>query len=86
LKFTEDRPFASVDSAVRKLLEIASGMTADHAGRLAVGILNSQFKDAGGSYSEYGAAVKAAVERGYVTMHPSGAYIIVTQAGADLLA
>jgi hypothetical protein len=32
LKFEDDRPFASVDVAVRKLLEIANGLEADHAG------------------------------------------------------
>jgi hypothetical protein len=81
-----ERPFASVDAAVRKLLEIANGLEADHAGRLSIGILNAQFKDAGGSYPEYSAAVKAAIDRGYITMHASGGYLSFTQAGADLFA
>ena len=42
MKFREERPFADVDAAVKKLLEIANGMAADHAGRLSVGILNTQ--------------------------------------------
>src|SRR4030081_1988505 len=75
MKFREERPFADVDAAVKKLLEIANGMTADHAGRLSVEILNTQFKDAGGSYPEYSAAVKAAIDRGYITMHASGGYL-----------
>ena len=86
MKFKEERPFADVDAAVKKLLEIANGMAADHAGRLSVGILNTQFKDAGGSYLEYSSAVKAAIDRGYITMHASGGYLSFTQAGADLFA
>jgi hypothetical protein len=86
MKFKEDRPLANVDAAVRKLLEIANGIEADHAGRLQIGIINSQFVSAGGSYDEYSAAVKAAIAHGYVTMHRSGAYLSFTQEGADLFA
>jgi hypothetical protein len=86
MKFKEDRPLASIDVAVQKLLELANAMEADHAGRLAIGALNTQFREAGGEYSEYGAAMKAAVTRGLLTMHPSGAYVTFTQAGADLFA
>ena len=42
--------------------------------------------EAGGSYEEYGAAVKAAIAHGWITMHPSGAYLSFTQEGADLFA
>jgi hypothetical protein len=35
-----------------------------------------------GSYPEYSAAVKAAIDRGYITMHASGGYLSFTQAGA----
>jgi hypothetical protein len=37
-------------------------------------------------YPEYSAAVKAAIDRGYLTMHASGGYLSFTQAGADLFA
>jgi hypothetical protein len=40
----------------------------------------------GGSYEEYGAAVKAAIAHGWITMHPSGGYLMFTQEGADLFA
>src|ERR1700730_11554995 len=82
MKFKEKRPYADVDAAAKKLLEIANGLEADHAGRLHVGAINRQFLDAGGSVAEYTAAVKAAVDRGYIAMHPSGAYVTFTQAGA----
>jgi hypothetical protein len=86
MKFKEERPFATPEAAQRKLLELANAIETDHAGRLAVEIINQQFRDAGGSYEEYSAAVKAAVTHGWITLHPSGAYLMFTQAGADLLA
>jgi len=86
MKFREDRPFASIDAAVKKLLEIANGLEPDHAGRIHVGAINALFMTAGGDPPEYSAAVKAAIDRGYMTMHPSGGYLSFTQAGADLFA
>ena len=86
MKFKKDHPFANPEAATTKLLEIANGLEADHAGRLAVEVINRQFRAAGGSYEEYGAAVKAAVAHGWITLHPSGAYLSFTQAGADLFA
>ena len=71
MKLKDDRPFADPEAAVSKLLEIANGLEADHAGRLAVEVINRQFRAAGGSYEEYGAAVKAAIGHGWITMHPS---------------
>ena len=86
MKFIEDRPFANPEVAEQGLLELANAMEADHAGRLLVAVINKQFLAAGGSYEEYGAAVKAAIAHGWITMHPSGAYLMFTQEGADLLA
>jgi hypothetical protein len=86
MKFREDRLLANVDAAVRKLLEIANGLEADHAGRLHVGDINKLFLSAGGLVAEYTSAVKAAVDRGYIDLHPSGAYLSFTQEGADLFA
>jgi hypothetical protein len=86
MKFKEARPFATLEAAEQKLLELANAIEADHAGRLSVEIINRQFRDAGGSYEEYGAAVKAAIAHGWLMMHPSGAYLSFTQAGADRFA
>ena len=80
MKFREDRPFGGVDAAVKKLLEIAK------AGRIHIGAINALFMTAGGDAPEYSAAVKAAIDRGYMTMHPSGGYLSFTQAGAELFA
>ena len=61
MKFKEDRPFANPEVAEQELLELgANAMEADHAGLLAV--INRQFRDAGGSYEEYSAAVNFAEE------------------------
>jgi hypothetical protein len=86
MKFKTERPYAGVDAAEKKLLELANAMEADHAGRLHVGAINRQFLDAGGSVAEYTAAVRAAIDRGYIALHPSGAYITFTQAGDELFA
>jgi hypothetical protein len=56
------------------------------AGRLHIGTINREFLNAGGSVAEYGAAVKAAIDRGYIDLHASGAYLSFTQAGAELFA
>jgi hypothetical protein len=56
------------------------------AARLSVEIINRQFREAGGSYEEYGAAVKSDIAHGWITTHPSGAYVSLTQEGADLFA
>jgi hypothetical protein len=55
MKFKEDCPFATPE---RKLLELANAIEVDHADRLSVAVINKQFRDAGGCYEEYGAAVK----------------------------
>jgi hypothetical protein len=82
VKFVAER---DPDAAMRKLLELANAMEADHAGRLPVGVLNTQFIESA-SVAEYGVAVKSAIDRGYLTMHPSGAYVMFTQIGAELFA
>jgi len=53
---------------------------------LQVGPINAQFLSAGGDVHEYMAAVRAATDFGYITVHPSGAYLSFTPAGADLFA
>jgi hypothetical protein len=54
--------------------------------RIAVGALNRQFIDAGADVAEYGSAMQAAIGHGYLEMHPSGGYVTLTQAGAELFA
>src|ERR1700694_6283719 len=49
MKFNEDRSFATPEAAEKKLLELANAIEADRAGRLSVGVVNTQFREAGGS-------------------------------------
>jgi hypothetical protein len=81
VKFRETRPFATPEAAMAKLLEIANGIEADHAGRISVGAVNHAFLDAGGNAGEYGAAMHRAVADGWLEMHPSGSYVILTRKG-----
>ncbi len=81
MKFKEDRPFANPETAMAKLLEIANGLDADHAGRITVGAINPAFLSTGGNVNEYGAAMHQAVAHGWLESHPSGAYVKLTQNG-----
>jgi hypothetical protein len=85
-RFKTDRPLATPETAERKLLEIANAIEVDHACRLEVGAINTQFLDAGGSPEEFRASVAAAVAHGWIVLHPSVAYVTFTQAGANLFA
>ena len=89
----DDRAIALLQSLLRDALQagktvIMSTHQLREALELAthVGLINRQFLEAGASVPEYAAALKAAVDRGYLTLHPSGAYVSFTQAGADLFA
>jgi hypothetical protein len=46
------------EAAERKLLELANAVAADYTGRLSVEIINRQFREAGGSYAEYGTVIR----------------------------
>jgi hypothetical protein len=58
---------------------------AEHAGRVSVGEINTQFQNAGGTSAEYRAAVAAAIAHGWLTvLHPSDGYLSFTPLGAAL--
>ena len=87
MKYTADRPFADPEHAARKLVEIASTIEPVQDGRIYIELLNGPFLFShGGSPAEYGAGIKLAIERGWITMHESGIYVKFTQAGADMFA
>ena len=87
MKYSTNRPFADPDIAARKLVEIASTIEPVHDGRIYIELLNGPFLFShGGSPAEYGAGIKLAIERGWITMHESGIYVKFTQAGAELFA
>ena len=80
MKFREDRALAAPEAAERKLLELASAT----GGRALVSEINTQFMAAGGSADEYARAVEAAVDHGWLTLHPSAGYLSFTALGAVL--
>jgi hypothetical protein len=56
-------------------------------GRLLVERINGPFlQELKGTPAEYGAGLKRAIEKGWLTMHESGTYLRFTQAGADQFA
>jgi hypothetical protein len=87
MKCTEPRPYADPEKAARRLIEIASTIEAVQDGRIFVERINAPFLfEDKGSPAEYGAGMKLALERGWLTMHESGTYVKFTQAGAELFA
>ena len=77
MKLRNDRLFADPEAALAKLLEIAGGLEADSAGRIAIGAISHAFLSAGGNASEYGAAMHLAVADGWLESHPSRSYVKV---------
>ena len=82
MKFKEDHPFATPEAAERKLLELENAIKAEHEGRVPVGEINTQFRNAGGTSAEYRTAVAAAIAHGWLTLNPSGEYLSFTPLGA----
>jgi hypothetical protein len=85
-KFKEDQPFSRPEAAERKLLELANAIKAENEGRVPVGEINTQFRNAGGTSAEYRAAVAAAIAHGWLTLHPSGGNLSFTPLRAALFA
>jgi hypothetical protein len=87
MKYVSDRPFTDPDAAARKLMEIANAAEAVQDGRIHVEKINGPFLYMeGGSPAEYGAGLKLAIERGWLSMHESGTFVKFTDAGAALFA
>ena len=87
MKYTADRPFADPEQAAHKLVEIASTIEPVQDGRIYIELLNGPFLFShDGSPAGYGAVIKLAIERGWITMHESGTYVKFTQADADRFA
>jgi hypothetical protein len=76
MKLTAERPYAEPEKAAQKLLEIAKSVKPVQDGRIDVEKINEPFlyKDRGAP-AEYGAGMKLPIERGWLWMHESGAYV-----------
>ena len=86
MKFAEPRP-ADPETAMQKLLEIASTVEPIQDGRIHIEKINGPFLfEHGGLPEQYGAALRLAIERGLLWMHESGTYVKFTQGGAEMFA
>jgi hypothetical protein len=84
VKFATDR--ADSEAAARKLVEIANSVEAVNS-RIFIELVNGPFLfERKGTPAEYSAGLKLAIERGWLPMDESGAYVKFTQAGAGLFA
>src|ERR1700733_6370127 len=85
MKFTADRPYGDPEAAARKLVEIANSVEAAQDGRIFIESVNGSFLyEHKGSPDEYKAALDLAIQRGWLVLHGSGAYVTFMQAGAEL--
>jgi hypothetical protein len=86
MKFVSERPYESPEAAARKPLELVQARDIDVGQFAYTGAVNDAFLQAGGSVAEYIAGRNFAILRGWFEIDPSGARIILLQAGADLSA
>ena len=87
MKFIQQSNFADPETAMRKLLEIASTVEPVQDGRIHIEKINGPFLfEHGGKPAEYSAGLKLAIGRGYLELHESGTFVKFTQSGADLFA
>jgi hypothetical protein len=87
MKFTAERPYANPEAAARKLIEIANSVKSVLDGCIHIEKINEPFLfEHKGSPDEYLAALKLAMDRGWLTLDRSGTYVKFTQTGADLFA
>jgi hypothetical protein len=84
-KFISDRRYADPRIAMGRFLEIASILEADQ-GRVPIGPINRTMLDEGTSVNEYIAGRDLAIAEGLIELHPSGAYVIFTEKGAEQFA
>ncbi|MCK1642121.1 hypothetical protein IVA95_32365 [Bradyrhizobium sp. 157] len=86
MKYAATRPYAEPEKAARRILEIANAVELLQ-GRIHIEKVNEPFlfRD-GGSPAEYGAGLKLAIDRRWLTLHESGTFVTFTPAGAELFA
>ena len=87
MKLTADRPYADPEKAARRLMQHAHAFEPVQDGRIYIEKLNGPFLYVDkGTPAERSAGLKVAIERGWLTMHESGTFVRLGQAGADLFA
>ena len=87
MKFAADRTYSDPEKAARKIVEIANGVEIVQDGRIYIELINGPFLfREKGTPDEYKAGLDLAIERGWLLLHESGAFVKVTQGGAELFA
>ncbi|MBR1028334.1 MULTISPECIES: hypothetical protein [Bradyrhizobium] len=86
MKHADERPYADPEAAARKLVELAASVEAVQDGRIYIERINAPFLfKLKGSGSEFGVGLKHAIERGWLSKHESGTYVILMPYSEDLL-
>jgi hypothetical protein len=86
MKFATVRPYADLEKAARKLVEIANAVEAVQNGRIYIELINEPFLyENKASPAEYKAGLELAMARGWLTLDRTGTFVTFTQVGAELL-
>ncbi|MCK1475198.1 hypothetical protein IVB27_10405 [Bradyrhizobium sp. 197] len=85
-KFATERPYADPEAAARRLVQLAASIEPVQDGRIHIEKVNAPFMSTlGGNGSEFGAAIKYAVQQGWLELHESGTYVRLLTPGKNLL-
>jgi hypothetical protein len=72
MKFAEPRPYANPEAAARKIVEIANSVESVQDGRIYIELINDPMLfEHKATPAEYGAGLKLAIERGWLTLEAS---------------
>ena len=83
MRFVANRPFADPEFAARKLLEIANAVEPVQDARIHIEKINwPMLHDLKASPAEYKAGLDLAIAKGWLWLHESGTYVMLTDAGA----
>lgn len=87
MKVITERPFANPEKAARRLMERARTFEPKQDGRIYIEKINAPFLFGDkATAAEHSAGLAFAIERGWLSMHESGTYVRIEQAGSDLFA
>ena len=87
MKFATERPYIDPEKAARKIVEIANSVEPGQEGRIYIELINGPFLyREKGTPDEYKAGLDLAIERGWLVLHESGAFVRFTQGSAELFA
>jgi hypothetical protein len=85
MKYAADRPYADLEAAARKLVEIAAGIEPVQDGRIYIELVNAPFLyKLGGSGTVFREGIAFAAEHGWLELHESGTYLRLLPVGSDI--